>query len=296
MARKNLDSCCKAKTKKGKACRAAATDGGLCFFHANPNKAVELGRIGGRSKGWALPDGADPLPTLDSMRAVRDSVDRLIADVYAGKLHPRIAGGLAPLLQLQLRALDATEMEGRLSKLERLVAKREQRSKSNGGKWPHKTAGGIELLTGPVAASGSQKETGPPATVPTQPVAAAIADQGHSSVEARAPEAGSEPYARDVPPQAPSDDRVGPRIQDGAARALQAEVNEQKRSESRVVVRVQDAAARALEQEDSQRPITQRGTASAIKCCSPGAHDENRRILRKGSWAAPFGRGTATTG
>jgi len=188
--------------------------------------------------------------------AVRDAVDRLIADVYAGKLHPRIATGLAPLLQLQLRALDATDTEERLSRLERLVAKREQRSKSNGGKWPDKTAVGFGPFTGPVAASDSQKETGPPATVPTQQVAAAIADQGHSSVEARAPEAGSEPYVRGVPPQVPSDDRVGPRIQDAAARALQAEVDEQKRCEGRVVVRVQDAAARALEQEDSQRPIT----------------------------------------
>jgi hypothetical protein len=25
--------------------------GGLCFFHANPNKAVELGRIGGKKNG-----------------------------------------------------------------------------------------------------------------------------------------------------------------------------------------------------------------------------------------------------
>jgi hypothetical protein len=256
MARNNLDSRCKGKTKKGKACRAAATDGGLCFFHANPNKASELGRIGGRSNRPTVPESAEPLPTLNSAVAVRNAVDRLIADVYAGKLHHRIAGGLAPLLQLQLRALDATEMEGRLSKLERLVAKREQRSKSNGGKWPDKTAGGIKLFTGTAVASDSQKETGPPATVLKQQVAVAIADQGHSSVEARAPEAGSEPYVRDVPPQVPSDDRLGPLIQDGAARALQAEVDEQKRSESRVVVRVQDAAERALEQEDSQRPIT----------------------------------------
>jgi Family of unknown function (DUF5763) len=247
---------CKALTKKGQPCRAAATAGGLCYFHANPNKASELGRIGGRSKGKFLTNNSEPLPALSSMVAVRDAVDRLIADVYAGKLHPRIAGGLAPLLQLQLRALDATDTEGRLSRIERLVAKREQRSKSNGGKWPDKTAGGIGLFTGPVAASDSQKESGPPATGPTQQVAAAIADQGHSSVETRAPEAGSEPYAKDVPPQVPSDDRVGPRIQDAASRALQAEVDEQKSSESRVVVRVQDAAAQASEQEDSQRPIS----------------------------------------
>ncbi len=84
-------------TKSSKPCRAAATEGGLCFFHANPNKAIELGRIGGTKSG-RIPVGTEPLPNLDSSMAVRDTVTRLIADVYAGKLHPRIASGLAPLM------------------------------------------------------------------------------------------------------------------------------------------------------------------------------------------------------
>jgi hypothetical protein len=80
MAAKNLDRCCKARAKSGKPCRAAATAGGLCFFHANPNKASELGRIGGRSKRHAAAEIADPLPVLDSAIAVRDTLARLIAD------------------------------------------------------------------------------------------------------------------------------------------------------------------------------------------------------------------------
>ena len=43
---RRVEKSCKAKTKKGSPCRAAATEGGLCFFHANPNKAAELGRVG----------------------------------------------------------------------------------------------------------------------------------------------------------------------------------------------------------------------------------------------------------
>jgi hypothetical protein len=39
---------CRAKTKNGEPCQAAATEGGLCFFHSNPKKASELGQIGGR--------------------------------------------------------------------------------------------------------------------------------------------------------------------------------------------------------------------------------------------------------
>jgi transposase len=45
----------------------------------------------------AAGENADPLPTLDNTMAVRDTVARLIADVYGGKVHPRIAAGLAPL-------------------------------------------------------------------------------------------------------------------------------------------------------------------------------------------------------
>ena len=123
METKGRESRCKARTQAGKPCRAAATEGGLCFFHANPDKASELGRIGGRSKGRAAAENADPLPTLDNAMAVRDTVNRLVADVYSGKLHPRVAAGLAPLLNLQFRAIEkTTDLEQRVAKLEKLLA------------------------------------------------------------------------------------------------------------------------------------------------------------------------------
>jgi hypothetical protein len=114
---------CKGQAKTGEPCRAAAMSGGLCFFHANPNKAAELGRIGGRKKS-RLPVGVvDPLPRLDKASAVRDAVEKLIADVYAGRLHPRVAAGLAPLLSLQLRAVEATDLEWRIDTIEKLLVK-----------------------------------------------------------------------------------------------------------------------------------------------------------------------------
>jgi hypothetical protein len=125
MTPKNFDPRCKSLAKSGKRCRAAATKGGLCFFHANPNKASELGRIGGRSKRYSIGENADPLPSLDSAVAVRDTVARLITDVYAGKLHPRIAAGLAPLMNLQLRAIETADLEQRMVRIEKLLAKSE---------------------------------------------------------------------------------------------------------------------------------------------------------------------------
>ena len=99
------------------------------FFHANPNKAAELGRIGGRKKSRPPADVSDPLPKLDKVTAVRDAVEKLIADVLAGKLHPRVAASLAPLFSLQLRAveaigtMEAMDLKGRLEKVEELMAR-----------------------------------------------------------------------------------------------------------------------------------------------------------------------------
>lgn len=121
MTQKNRDSRCKGRNKSGKPCAAAATSGGLCYFHSNPKMASELGRIGGRSKRRAVTDGVDPLPKLETATAVRDAVAQLIADVYAGKRHARDAAALAPLLNLQLRAIETTYLERRLANLEKLV-------------------------------------------------------------------------------------------------------------------------------------------------------------------------------
>jgi len=121
--RRNIDARCKSKTKAGKPCRAAATEGGLCFFHANPNKAAELGRIGGKSRLTSFDRDVDPLPSLDNARAVRDTVARLICDVFDGKLHPRVAAGLAPLMHLQLRAIETAGFEERIAKLEKRMAR-----------------------------------------------------------------------------------------------------------------------------------------------------------------------------
>jgi hypothetical protein len=137
METKGRKNHCKARNKAGKPCRAAATAGGLCFFHANPNKASELGRVGGRRKGHAIAESADPLTRLDTALAVRDTVDRLIADVYSGKVHPRMAAGLAPLLNLQLRAIWTSDLEQRVAKLEKALSKGDELLDGNSGAAEH---------------------------------------------------------------------------------------------------------------------------------------------------------------
>lgn len=110
---------CKGRTKQGKPCQAPATAGGLCFFHANPDKAAELGRVGGqKNRLWASSEH-NSLPVLDNAVAVRETVAPLISEIYEGQLHPRIAAGLGPLLNLQLRAIELTNHEQRIAALER---------------------------------------------------------------------------------------------------------------------------------------------------------------------------------
>ena len=116
---------CKGRTKAGKPCGAAATAGGLCFFHANPNKASELGRIGGRSKYHVTVETADPLPPLDTAAAVLDTGSRLYADVLAGKVPPRVAASLAPLMNVLLRASEMANLEQQLARLKQLLKLRD---------------------------------------------------------------------------------------------------------------------------------------------------------------------------
>jgi hypothetical protein len=49
-------------------------------------------------------ENADALPSVDNAVAVRDTVARLIAEVYAGRLNPRVAAGLTLMMNLQLRS------------------------------------------------------------------------------------------------------------------------------------------------------------------------------------------------
>lgn len=79
---------CRATTKTGKRCKAAPTAGGLCFFHANPNKAVELGRKGGR-KNRNLPIEAIDSPlNLNTAEGIRTTLELVFGSVYRGEHSP----------------------------------------------------------------------------------------------------------------------------------------------------------------------------------------------------------------
>jgi hypothetical protein len=71
---------------------------------------------------------------LETATAVRDVVSRVIAEVYAGQLDPRVSAGLAPLLNLQFRAIETSDLERRITGLEKQLAQFEKEIPQNGGK------------------------------------------------------------------------------------------------------------------------------------------------------------------
>ncbi|MGA8311871.1 MAG: hypothetical protein WB755_17690 [Terriglobales bacterium] len=96
------------------------------FFHANPNKASELGRIGGRRRSSLSVQSTEALAAVETAIDLKNMVARLIADVSTGKLHPRTAAGLVPLLGLQLRTIEIADYDVRLRKLEQGALNRQK--------------------------------------------------------------------------------------------------------------------------------------------------------------------------
>src|SRR5436305_15214811 len=111
---------CKAKTSAGSPCRAPATEGGLCFFHANPDKVRALGQAGGRKNRQHAVEPT--LPAALNVAGVREILAQAILDVRANTLTPRAAGALAQLSNSLLRIIQVSELEERLGKLERQSA------------------------------------------------------------------------------------------------------------------------------------------------------------------------------
>ena len=143
---------CKARTKAGTPCRAAATEGGLCFLHAYPNKAAELGRIGGRKNRHVSPELPTSVPRIVTAEALRQTTSHLIEGVMAKSISPKIASSLAPLLSLLLRAIETTDLERRMRVLENRAA-RDQRG-DNGGRTEKLDGNGSSHDKGPGSQEG----------------------------------------------------------------------------------------------------------------------------------------------
>ena len=91
---------------------------GLCFFHANPEKAAELGRRGGLKNRHVRPHEDVELPPLNTAEDVRSMLAKAAQDVRNRRIDPRVATSLGQLATTLLKAIEVADIEKRLAALE----------------------------------------------------------------------------------------------------------------------------------------------------------------------------------
>lgn len=149
---------CQGRTKLDRPCRAPASAGGLCFFHANPGKARTLGQIGGRKNRSKLPEP----PAAGSLSAadLRDTLAEAIRDVRSKKITPRTASAISQLCNSLHRILQTADIEARLARLEQQLAEQASRTSvdtdSTGSRTQDETRDGAHAQTG--GGSGSKSD------------------------------------------------------------------------------------------------------------------------------------------
>lgn len=153
---------CQGQTKSDQPCRAPASAGGLCFFHANPAKARTLGQIGGRKNRSKLqePPAAGSLSAAD----LRDTLAEAIRDVRSKKITPRTASALSQLCNSLHRILQTADIEDRLAELEQKFADQESRKSGDtdptGSRRTDETRDGAHAQPGDVSTPKSDEAEG----------------------------------------------------------------------------------------------------------------------------------------
>jgi hypothetical protein len=114
---------CKAMTKAGTPCQAPTVEKGLCFFHAHPEKAAELGRDGGRKNRHRIPIASELAPRrLRSFEDVQSLLEETVNRVRQGPFDLRAANSIGFLAGILLKAVEHGRMEERLLQLEAIIA------------------------------------------------------------------------------------------------------------------------------------------------------------------------------
>jgi hypothetical protein len=116
-----LKAFCAARNKRGKPCRAAATESGLCYIHSYAGRAAEMGREGGKGNRHFVPRELPPLPPLDTSENLRKAMEMIISEAYEGNQSAKNMLAFSPLFSVLGRVIKNAELEERLEKLETMV-------------------------------------------------------------------------------------------------------------------------------------------------------------------------------
>src|SRR5882672_10180287 len=109
---------CRAKTRRGKPCRAGVVHGTrFCALHGDTARAAELGRMGGRKNRHYVAADEVKFDAPSTPAEVRNMLSQAMADVRAGKLDPRIANSMTAIANALLKALELADLEERIARL-----------------------------------------------------------------------------------------------------------------------------------------------------------------------------------
>jgi hypothetical protein len=123
-----VDGTCKETRRDGQRCQAMAMEGSrYCFFHnpatQKPRRAAQ--QRGGQANGpKVLPAEAANLP-LDSGKEVAVFLAETINQVRKGQVSPKIASTVGYLTGLLMKALETSDIEERLARVEQALKTRE---------------------------------------------------------------------------------------------------------------------------------------------------------------------------
>jgi hypothetical protein len=123
----DAESTCENAKSNGQRCQAIAMHGSrYCFFHdpaaQTARKAAQ--RRGGQASGpVVLPADATDLP-LHSGKDVAVFLAETINQVRKGRLSPKIGSSVGYLAGLLMKALETTDLEARLARVEQALQKR----------------------------------------------------------------------------------------------------------------------------------------------------------------------------
>jgi hypothetical protein len=121
-----MSQTCSARTKSGNECRTGAVTGTqFCALHGDPERAAELGRMGGRRNRHCVDTEPINITPPSTPEDVKNLLGQAMADVRAKKLEPRTATALTYMARVLLEAFETTDLQKRLERLEQEVRTKE---------------------------------------------------------------------------------------------------------------------------------------------------------------------------
>ena len=110
---------CSAENRNSEWCGAWAVAGGeKCALHLDPKLAAKMGSKHGRRAAAVPQPDAAPMEPPRTAGDVRDALANAMAQVHARKMDAKTANALAYLGTSLLRAIEVSDLEGRLDALE----------------------------------------------------------------------------------------------------------------------------------------------------------------------------------